>query len=89
MDLAWRRKEPLVITIGEDRTAPPCDPVDGPRQARSDRHHAPTERRSVVCFDDQMSVVALQRVVHQAKARAFATSGEGPLDLMHDPNVTE
>ena len=40
-------------------------------------------------LDDEMGMVALQRVVHEPKVRTRAAGGEGPLDLAHDAEGAE
>jgi hypothetical protein len=67
-------KEPEMIAIGEHRTAPAPDPVHRAREPRADGLHAASERVAVARLHDEMSVVALERVVHQPELRAFATA---------------
>ena len=83
MDLARRRQHSHMITTGEHPAAPPCKTVHRAREAGGDRHQSPTERRTIVGFDDQMRVVPLQRVVHQPESRPLTAVGEALLDLMH------
>ena len=76
---------------------------DRPPRARSGRPTRFTARASrapiaimprpsgvaVVRLDDEMGMVALQRVVHEPKVRTRAAGGEGPLDLAHDAEGAE
>jgi len=73
-----------MIPIGEHATRPSSDPIDGTREARTDRHHSATERFTVATFNDQVSVVPLQGIVHQAKAGTSAARREASFDLTHD-----
>ena len=54
------------------------------REACADRFHAAPEGVAIVRFDDQVRVVALQRVVDEAEPRTGAAVGEGPLDRADD-----
>ena len=89
MHLARCRQEPMVITIGKHATRASCDAIDGACQPRADRFHAAPERRAILRFDDQVSMIALQRVVHEPEARPDASVGERALDLADDPHRSE
>ena len=78
-----------MIAIGQHAPAPLRDAIDRPREPRADRHHAAPEGVAVVRLDDEMGVVALQRVVHEPKVGTRAAGGEGPLDLTHDAEGAE
>ncbi|HEY2388030.1 MAG TPA: hypothetical protein VGK30_13790 [Candidatus Binatia bacterium] len=75
-----------MVAVGEDATAATNRAVDGTGETRADRHHAASERVAVARLDDEMRVIALQRVVHEAKSLAGAALGEGALDGMDDPD---
>ena len=55
---------------------PPHDPIHREREPRPDRHHPPPERVLIARFDDEVRVVAQQRVVHEAELGAVAPGGE-------------
>ncbi len=78
-----------MIAIGEHAPAPLRDAIDRPREPRADRHHAAPEGVAVVRLDDEMGMVALQRVVHEPKVGTRAAGGEGPLDLTDDAEGAE
>lgn len=73
-----------MISVGEDGAPTLCDAVHGPCQPRRNGFHPPTERFAIARFHDEMRVVALQRIVDEAKPFARATDGERPLELVHD-----
>jgi len=56
-----------VIPICEDSTAPPEDPVDSFRQANAGALHPAAERPGAVGLDEEMDVVGLDGIVHDAK----------------------
>ncbi len=87
--LAWRLEEVQVIAIGEHLSVALGDAVHSTRQARADGHHATSERVPIVRFDDEMCVIALQGVVHQAERAALATVRERAFDGPDDPRVAE
>src|SRR5262245_7389707 len=41
---------------------------------------------AILCLHDQMRVIALERVVHEAELPALAPAREGLLDLLHEPH---
>jgi hypothetical protein len=73
-----------MVAVGEDATAAPHDAIDGTSETRADRHHAASERLAVLRLDDEMGVIALQGVVHEAESPARAAFGEGALDGADD-----
>ncbi len=78
-----------MVAVSEDLSAALCDAVHGSRKARADRHHATSERVPVLCFDDQMRVIALQGVLHQAKRPALASVRERAFERANDARVAE
>ena len=78
-----------MVAIGHHAPAPVGHAVHGPREPRADRHHAAPEGVAVVRLDDEMGMVALQRVVHEPKVGTRAAGGEGPLDLADDAEGAE
>ena len=61
----------------------PCDSIHGTREARAEGHHAAAERSAIDRFDDQVRVIALQRMLHEAEAGTDASGAERALDLTH------
>ena len=78
-----------MVAGGQNRPRPACHAIHGPGEAGADRLHSPPEGIAVLRLDDQVRVIALQRVVHETEARPFAPGGEGALDLVDDPNGAE
>jgi hypothetical protein len=87
--LAWGSQRAGVIAFGEHRARTPCNAIHRARQAGADRLHAATERVPIVRLHEQVRMIALQRVVHQAKAGSYAATTECALDLPHDGNHSE
>src|SRR4029077_15585902 len=85
--LSRRWKEPHVVAVDKDATAAPHDAIDGTSQTRADRHHAASEGLTVLRLDDEMGVIALQGVVHEAEPLARAAFGEGAFDGADDTDV--
>jgi hypothetical protein len=78
---ARRSQHAHVVAIRENRTGSREHPVHRFREPRTDRLHAAPERVPAVGFDDQMDVIALDRVVVQSEAVSSARCGERALDL--------
>ena len=89
VDLARGRQQVHVVAVGEHAPGPPCDAIHGPREPRADGGHAAAERAAIVRLDDEVRVIALERVVDEAEARTLAAVGEAPLDLAHDRHGAE
>jgi hypothetical protein len=75
-----------VVAIGENATAATENAIDGTGEPRAYRHHAASECLTVLCLDDEVRVIPLERVVHEAESLAGAAFGEGALDLADDAN---
>jgi hypothetical protein len=76
MDLARGRQHSHVVAVSEDTAATIRDAVHGAGQPGTDRFHTASERLAVVGLDDEVCVIALERIVHQTKPRPPATAGE-------------
>jgi hypothetical protein len=85
MHLARRAQKPGVIPTRDDASALPAhDPIHRERKPRADRHHPAPERFVIARFDDQVRVVALQRVLDEPKRRTLRAGGECALDGTDD-----
>ncbi len=69
-------QQAMVVAPVENRPGPSADAIHGPRQASPDALHAARERLLAVGLDDQVGVVALQRVVRHAEVAALARLGQ-------------
>src|SRR5215470_6250353 len=78
-----------MVAIREHRTRAAGDAVHCPCDPCPERHHAASECVAVARLDDQMRVVALQRVVDESKARSRAGGCEAHLELMYDMSRTQ
>ena len=78
-----------MVALGEHASVAPRDSIDGARKTRTDRHHPAPERVLIPGFDDEVRVIALQRVVHDPEVATLAAVREGALDLPHDARVAE
>jgi hypothetical protein len=81
--LPGRPQHAQVVALREHRPAPTEDAAHGPRQTRSERLHPAAERDSVVCLHDEMCVVRLQRVLHDAEVGPCATAPQRLLEGAH------
>lgn len=88
-NLARSAKHADVIPIREHRTASPEDAVHSLREPRTDCLHSAPERFPILCFDDHMRVVALERVVNETKRVAFTPPRERVLDLAHELHCSQ
>jgi hypothetical protein len=59
-----------MVAIGPESPAPTDDAVVRSREPNGQPRHPARERHAVVCFDDEMRVIALNREVHHAKPRS-------------------
>ena len=70
--LARRGQKAEVVTIREHFASPASDAIHGAGDSTGDRLHPAAQRTSIARFEDQVSVVALKRVVHKPKAWSCA-----------------
>ncbi|HEY2388181.1 MAG TPA: hypothetical protein VGK30_14555 [Candidatus Binatia bacterium] len=84
--LARSAQHPRMIAIVEDSPTGSGGTVDRARQPRADRHHSSTQSCGTTRFHDQMSMIPLQGILHQAKIWTLTAPGKRALDLSHDPN---
>lgn len=73
-----------MVPVGENAAVPLRDAVHGARDPCPDRFHAAPKRVTVGRFDDEMGVIALERVVREAKSGSRAACGKAALELAHD-----
>lgn len=85
MHFPRRAEEPRVVPVRKNGAVPASNAIDGARQSCADRHHAAPERDAVPRLDDQVRMIALERVVREAKVATLAAVREGTLDLVNDP----
>jgi hypothetical protein len=78
-----------MVPIYEHSPASAGDPVNGPGEPRANGFHAAAERIAIVRFDDEVRVVAEERVVDEAEVVAVASGRERAFDLADDPGVAE
>jgi hypothetical protein len=83
-DLLRRREQAQVVAVGEHRSDVIADAVHRSGEPRADRHHAAPEGVRIACFDEQVRVIALQRIVDEATARPPAPARERTFDLTDD-----
>jgi hypothetical protein len=85
--LARRRQYPVMVPTREHTPRAARDSIHGTREPHADRLHPAPERVAILRLDDQMRMVAEQRIVHKAKIAAIAADREGTLELPHDSDV--
>ncbi len=83
--LEWLRVEAAI----DHRTGSREHAVRGAGETRSDALHARSERRGGVRFDDQMDVIAHDRVVDDAEVGALARPREGAAELRDEAAVSQ
>ena len=81
---ASRPQDADMVAIREHRAAQPRGAIHGPCEARTERHHAATERLAIDRFHDQVRVVALDRVMHEPETRTRTAGPKGALDFVDD-----
>jgi hypothetical protein len=82
--LARAGEDALVVALGEHSAGAPERAVHGEREARAERLHRAPERGAIARLDDQVHVVALDRVVDEPEARPLLRSPKGGFDCPHD-----
>ncbi len=70
-----------VVGVRQHPTAPPKHAVHGAREPRADRLHPPPQRLRTLRLDDQMHMIALNRVVRDPKPPPVTRPRERPLHL--------
>jgi hypothetical protein len=79
----------VVIATIEDWAAAPARSIHGTRETCRDALHPVRERLLALRFDDEVGVVALERVVRDAEGAALARLGEGAAELADDRDGAE
>ena len=78
----------MIATI-EDLSAAPKQPVHELADPRPDALHPARDRGVVVRFDQQMQVIALNRVVHDPEAVPNAGLAQARAEPTHEPRLTQ
>ena len=78
-----------MISIGEHRTGSFEDSVHRSGEPCSDCLHATPESVSAFGLDDQMSVIALQRVVHEPERASLTRPRERSLHFAHELHCSQ
>ena len=81
--LSRRAKDTQVVAIREHTPGTPERSVHPARKAGGKRLHPAPERLAPVRFDDEVRMIALDRVVDDAKRASLATLRERTLDRSH------
>lgn len=84
-DLAGRAQHAQMVPIGQHRPTTAEDPVRSACEPRADRDHPAAQQRRSVRFDEEMHVIALQRVVDESEPFALARRRHADLELTHEP----
>ncbi len=87
--LARRAKDVQMEAIRQNAASQPEHACSRVRDARPDRLHARGEVAAGRCFNDEMNVVTLQRVVHHAEPSAVPNGAQAPFELAHEANRAE
>ncbi len=80
-NLSGSTQQPVVIAAVEHGAALTGDPVDRSREACGDALHAAREGVLALRLDDQVRVIVLERVVHDAEVPPLARLGERTPEL--------
>jgi len=83
--LARRSEKAMVVTPVQHRAAPSTHAIDRARETRRDALHAVREGLLAVRLDDQVGVIALQRVVGDAEVAPLARLRERTPELVDEP----
>jgi hypothetical protein len=75
-DLERRAKRAGVVSVGKDRTAAPDACVQATREPHCEPLHRARERASSLRFYDEVDVVRLNRILHQACSEALLDGAE-------------
>ena len=79
--LPWCAQQVRVVPIGEDRSSPAHDAVQGAGHANLQALHGARERELVGRLDDEVDVVPLHGEVNEAEAKPGATAFESAPQL--------
>ena len=78
-----------VIAIGKDGPAPLHHAIEGARHADLEALHSARQRFLAVRLDDEVQVIALNRVMHEAKPEPIAAAFEGSLQREQCPPAAQ
>lgn len=70
--LAWRTQDAVLVAVDEDTAPAPPEPVQSAGHADREPLQAARQGGPAGAFDDQVQMIRLHAVVHQAKAAALA-----------------
>jgi len=84
--LARRSQQVKVVAPVENRSNAPEDAVHRTREPRTDRLHPACERVPGIRLDDEVCVIALERVMEHAKIAPLARAAEASVELAHQPD---
>jgi hypothetical protein len=88
-DLARRTKHMEMEPVGQNRAVSPKDAIHRPRQTRRDCLHPTRQVSRVRSLYDQVSVIALQRVVDDTESSAITCLPDRALELAHEAHGSE
>ena len=88
-NFAWGSQHVDVAAVGEDCAYPSKDAIDGSSEACRERFEAAGEVLFAGRLDDQVDVVALDRVVNESEAAAVADFAPAPLELADEPSRSQ
>jgi len=89
-DLASGSEDVSVVPVRKDLTAAAGDPVDRARNANAQALHAARQAFGAVRFDEQVQVISLHRVMHDADPEpllSLADSAEDCLEQSPSPQI--
>ena len=78
--LSRRAQGARVVAVSENRPAATGEAVEQPGEAGREALHRLREAGSAFRLDDEVQVIALNRVMHEAKAEPIAAAFERPLE---------
>jgi hypothetical protein len=81
--LAWRGQQTGVVALGDHAAAPVPHAVGRASDPDGQRAHAATQAISAFGLDNEVDVVALNRVLHEPEVGALTAAAEAPLDPVH------
>ena len=87
--LSGRPERAVVVAAIEYGSAPIKDPIHGPGQTGGQALDPIRQGRSALRFDEQVDVIVLERVVHDAEVRAYCDLAKRTLHLANQAHGSQ
>ncbi len=78
-----------MVAIGKQPSPARQYPIDGSRHANREALQAQRQSATILCFRDQVQVIALYREVYEAESETFSSRSERETHFLKEPVVAQ